>query len=93
MLEHELQSREDLKFVYDTISTRNTAGTLMNDSSSRSHCFAFLTLRLYDRTKDTVRTSRFQFCDLAGTERMKEAHGIQSWLQDETGEGNLHFVF
>ena len=59
----------------------------MNDSSSRSHCFAFLTLRCFDPDKDTVTTSRFQFVDLAGSERMKDAHGSKSWKDgDEQGE-------
>merc|ERR1719502_81879 len=48
---------------------------MMNDSSSRSHCFAILTLRTRDPTADTVSTSRFSFVDLAGSERLKDAHG------------------
>lgn len=36
---------------------------------------AFLTLRVYDPLADTVTTSRFQFVDLAGCERMEDAHG------------------
>ena len=60
----------------------------MNDSSSRSHCFAFLTLRALDGPSDTIRTSRFQFVDLAGSERLKEAHGGDaSWK--EGGEASL----
>ena len=58
--------------VLQPFSTRNTA-TKMNDSSSRSHCFAFLTLFVHDHSSDTVRRTRFQFCDLAGSERMKNA--------------------
>jgi kinesin family protein 4/21/27 len=65
----------DLLRMFGAIATRNTAATMMNDSSSRSHCFAFLTLYAYDPSTDTVRTSRFQFVDLAGNERMKDAHG------------------
>ena len=31
------------------------------------------------KATDHVRTTRFQFCDLAGSERMKNAHGTHSW--------------
>ena len=64
-----LESRAQLLDVFAALATRNTAGTQMNDSSSRSHCFAFLTLRVHDPAADTVRTSRFQFVDLAGEPR------------------------
>merc|ERR1712194_76540 len=47
-------------------------GTTMNDSSSRSHCFVFLNLHAH--ANGQVRTSRFQFADLAGSERLAEAH-------------------
>ena len=69
MSEVTLDGYEDLRAVYAALATRNTAGTLMNDSSSRTHCFAFLTLRQHDPDVDSVRTSRFQFVDLAGSER------------------------
>mmetsp|Transcript_17866 Transcript_17866/g.29785 ORF Transcript_17866/g.29785 Transcript_17866/m.29785 type:complete len:444 (+) Transcript_17866:145-1476(+) len=79
MTELPLDTEDDLRKFFAALATRNTASTLMNDSSSRSHCFAYLTLRAHDRKDDTVRTSRFQFCDLAGSERLKEAHGHQTW--------------
>ena len=66
MTELPLDTPEDIQAVYAALATRNTAATNMNDSSSRSHCFAFLTLRVLDKASDTVRTSRFQFVDLAG---------------------------
>jgi hypothetical protein len=75
MTELPLETPEDLQAVYAALATRNTASTNMNDSSSRSHCFAFLTLRVRDKESDTIRTSRFQFVDLAGSERLGEAHG------------------
>eukprot|EP01047_Picozoa_sp_COSAG01_P062545 COSAG01_NODE_7970_length_2970_cov_1.643330_4_plen_180_part_00 len=57
--------------------SRNTSGTGMNDTSSRSHCFAWLTLLAHDASAGgaggSVRRSRFQFVDLAGSERQKEA--------------------
>lgn len=75
MSELPLETPEDLRTVYAALATRNTASTNMNDTSSRSHCFAFLTMRVRDTASDTIRTSRFQFVDLAGSERLDEAHG------------------
>ena len=75
MTELVLDSKAALRHVYAGVATRNTQGTLMNDSSSRSHCFALLTLRTRDPDSDTVSTRRFQFVDLAGSERLKDAHG------------------
>ena len=75
MTELPLDSPADLRKMYKAISTRNTAGTGMNDSSSRSHCFAVLMLHVHDAKTATVRTSRFQMVDLAGSERLKDAHG------------------
>lgn len=74
-----LVKKTDLYDCFAALSTRNTAGTQMNDFSSRSHCFAFLTLFVHDHSSDTVRRTRFQFCDLAGSERMKNAHGTHNW--------------
>ena len=70
-----LERESDLLRVFSALATRNTAGTGMNDSSSRTHCFAFLKLYVTEDGGETVRCSRFQFVDLAGSERMKEAHG------------------
>ena len=85
MTELPLDSVSDVRALYAALATRNTAGTLMNDSSSRSHCFAFLTLRAYDAKDDAIRTSRFQFVDLAGSERLRDAHGNDAkW--SEVGE-------
>jgi hypothetical protein len=75
MTELTLEGHQHLREVFAGLATRNTAATLMNDDSSRSHCLAYLTLRVLDRAANTVRMSRFQFCDLAGCERLKEAHG------------------
>ena len=47
-------SPSDLRVLYAALATRNTAGTRMNDSSSRSHCCAFLTLRARDLRRDLV---------------------------------------
>ena len=74
-----LDEESDCLKAFRALSVRNTAGTGMNDTSSRSHCFAWLNLYVYDTSDDDVRTTRFQFCDLAGSERMKNAHGGFSW--------------
>ena len=71
-----LENDEDILRTFSAISTRNTAGTTLNDSSSRTHCFT--TLKLYMKTGkngDRVRITRFQFVDLAGSERLKDASG------------------
>ena len=75
MTELVLDSKETLRHLYAGLATRNTQATMMNDSSSRSHCFVILTLRTRDAAADTISTSRFQFVDLAGSERLKDAHG------------------
>ena len=74
-----LEEEIDVLKAFTALSVRNTAGTGMNDSSSRSHCFAWLNLYVCNSSTDEVTTTRFQFCDLAGSERMKNAHGGFSW--------------
>jgi len=75
MVELPMETPDDLLRIFAAIASRNTAGTLMNDSSSRSHCICWLTLFAHDKATDAVRLSRFQFVDLAGSERVKEASG------------------
>ena len=75
MVELPMETPDDLLRIFAAIASRNTAGTLMNDSSSRSHCICWLTLFAHDKASDAVRRSRFQFVDLAGSERVKEASG------------------
>jgi len=69
-----LNEPKDLLKCFEAIASRNTSSTGLNDSSSRSHCFAFV--NLYAKKEDKVRISRMQFVDLAGSERLNEAHGI-----------------
>ena len=88
MIEKRLEDLADLKTFFEAISVRNTAATGSNDSSSRSHCFVFLTLRVL--FKEILRTSRFQFCDLAGSERQDMAHGGKSIKESQSSyEGML----
>jgi len=71
-----LKGPDDVLRTFGALASRNTSGTTMNDSSSRSHCFVFL--NLYAHEGGQVRMSRFQFSDLAGSERLAEAHGGQT---------------
>lgn len=92
MTELPLHHPEDLLVIYEAISARNTAGTGLNDSSSRSHCFVWLTLYAHECSSGSTRISRFQFVDLAGSERLKDAHGGQAdWRSGNRGtmEGML----
>lgn len=75
--------------LFTAIASRNTAATGMNDSSSRSHCFVWLTLHAYDAARDCVRISRFQFVDLAGSERLKDAHVGFSGAMDAMASGDM----
>merc|ERR1719476_1050104 len=79
MTERPLKGPADVLQTFDAWASRNTSGTTMNDSSSRSHCFVFL--NLYAHQNGKVRISRFQFADLAGSERLAEAHGGQTNLR------------
>lgn len=76
MQEFPLSEPVDVLRTFQALASRNTAGTTMNDSSSRSHCFVFLNLYAYK--EGHVHISRFQFVDLAGSERLAEAHGGQT---------------
>lgn len=82
MTELVMQSPEDLLQIFEGIACRNVKATGMNDSSSRSHCFVFITLFAYDKATGAIRKSRFQFCDLAGSERLKDAHGGKTETMD-----------
>lgn len=80
MIEVRLDEPADMLKMFRALASRNTAATGSNDSSSRSHCFAWLTLYTHDIATDTVRTNRFNFVDLAGHERLEDAHGgVADW--------------
>ena len=83
-----IEKQEDLQRVFSAISVRNTSGTLMNDSSSRSHCIVALTLWKYDKRDLKVSTSRLQFCYLAGSERLRDAHADGATYKKPNGEWN-----
>ncbi|KPI83810.1 putative kinesin [Leptomonas seymouri] len=61
-----------LSLIDDAIGNRKTASTLMNATSSRSHCVITLTLQ-----RRGLRP-RCCFVDLAGSERLKKSLGVMS---------------
>jgi len=63
--------------------------TGMNKSSSRTCCFAFLTLYCHDASTNSVRKSRFQFVDLAGSERLKDAHNGNTNYRTNMDDANF----
>merc|ERR1712228_46910 len=67
MTELSIDDAESILQVFSAIASRNTSGTGLNDSSSRSHCFVFLTLYAFDASIERLRMNRFQFIDLAGS--------------------------
>ncbi|KEG12928.1 kinesin [Trypanosoma grayi] len=60
---------ELLAWIKKSTANRHTASTLINETSSRSHCLLTMTLT----HNGTV--SRFGLVDLAGSERIKKTHG------------------
>ena len=82
MTELVISSAAEILQVFAGVACRNTQATGLNDSSSRSHCFVALTLHALDKTANSIRKSRLQFCDLAGSERLKDAHGGKTDTMD-----------
>ena len=70
-----LERDDDLFTFLLGMSERCTSGTGLNQYSSRSHCFVTMTLYCYDNSDETLTKSRLQFVDLAGNEKMQDAHG------------------
>ncbi|KAG5510516.1 hypothetical protein JKF63_06813 [Porcisia hertigi] len=71
LTEAQVHSEPELLALIDSaIGNRKTASTLMNASSSRSHCVVTLTLRRHGLC------SRCSFVDLAGSERLKKSLGL-----------------
>ena len=84
-----LESDKDLFRFFSGISERCTVGTGLNQYSSRSHCFVVLILYCYDSTNDTISTSRFQFVDMAGSEKIKDAHGDSDYRNSGASIGGM----
>lgn len=80
--EHRIERPEDLMPVFAAANSRTTCATGAHDASSRSHCFVVLTLwRLLPG--GGVRMSRFQFADLAGSERLSDSAGGEGSAADQ----------
>ena len=89
-----LRSEADLFRFFGHVANRATMSTKMNHSSSRSHCFvtlALYTLSYNDESGESKKSAtssldgkmisitRFQFVDMAGSERMEDAHGSKDY--------------
>ena len=46
-----VETAQDIRHIFGVLATRNTQSTKLNDSSSRSHCVAWLYLHRYDMDK------------------------------------------
>jgi kinesin family protein 15 len=64
-----LRTAAEVVHMAAAVETRLVRGTKMNDTSSRSHCWAVFTLTVAEG--EMFRTSRLQFFDLMGSERFK----------------------
>lgn len=82
-----LKTRSDVLNYFKFLAERNTASTLLNDTSSRSHAFAALWLTTYNATDKTIQCNKLQFVDLAGSERLNDAHNgeKESYAEMVTG--------
>ncbi|KAF5300283.1 hypothetical protein FQA39_LY11140 [Lamprigera yunnana] len=74
----------------------NYAETSINDHSSRSHSIFIITLAQNFDTKDGISVSYFNFCDLAGSERLKKTNNLGDRLKESNnintslGFGKVH---
>ncbi|KAK3190609.1 hypothetical protein K4F52_003300 [Lecanicillium sp. MT-2017a] len=77
---------EILRYMKDGDSSRTTASTKMNDTSSRSHAVFTIMLRQihHDMETDetTERSSRIRLVDLAGSERAKSTEATGARLRE-----------
>ncbi|GIQ88372.1 kinesin-like protein KIFC3, partial [Kipferlia bialata] len=64
---------EILSFI-SRVEERTTRATDMNDTSSRTHCVVHIRLWRFNKNTGKIRASTFNFLDLAGAERIAEAH-------------------
>ena len=75
-----LETPDDVLRLAAAVELRTMDATLMNDTSSRSHCVTTLTLTQCDASTNRVTTSRFNFVDMMGSERSKgqnSAHDVR----------------
>ena len=85
MTELPLESAADLRTLYAALATRNTAATLMNNSSSRTHCFAFLTLRVVVQNPKDCPSSSSSSSSSSGSNDVEGSASSSSSPDDSTG--------
>ncbi|KAF5289864.1 hypothetical protein FQR65_LT01998 [Abscondita terminalis] len=85
---------KDLKYVHVSsasdaycilqygLQNLNYAATSINDHSSRSHSIFTIRLAQASDTDEGVSVSAFNFCDLAGSERMKKTNNVGDRLKE-----------
>ncbi|GIQ81889.1 kinesin-like protein KIFC3 [Kipferlia bialata] len=66
------------------VEDRSTKATGMNDTSSRTHCVVQLRLWRHNKKTGKVRSSTLNVLDLAGAERLSEAHEMYMDLGNAT---------
>lgn len=89
LLKHPAATEEDalnLLFLGDT--NRNVKATMMNDTSSRSHCIFTVEIEARASGSDTVRRSKLNLVDLAGSERVSKT-GAEGQILSEAKYINL----
>lgn len=72
-----LENANDLVSLAAAVESRSTRGTLMNDTSSRSHCVTVFILSILEGN-NMFRQSRLSFYDLMGSERFKGANSAHN---------------
>lgn len=71
----------------------NYASTEINRHSSRSHCIFTIKLVQSNKMKGEVQVSHFSFCDLAGSERVKNSHSVGERIKESSNINNsLHVL-
>lgn len=77
--EFNIKNVDDITNIMKIIEvTRSAKSHKLNDRSSRSHCI--VTLNMTNNANGRLVSSKFTFCDLAGSERVKKTHigGVES---------------
>ncbi|KAB0794383.1 hypothetical protein PPYR_11222 [Photinus pyralis] len=71
----------------------NYASTAVNDHSSRSHSIFTIKLAQASDSKSGVSVSAFNFCDLAGSERLKKTNNVGDRLKESNNINASLLVF
>ena len=73
-------AKETLKLLEEGQSRRHVSGTAMNAQSSRSHLVFSMVISSTSPAGETHR-GKLSLVDMAGSERMKDAHGNANWAE------------